>query len=326
MRCTACNHVPPDAAPYSNIKLVGADCSEEQLLDESTSLQANQQGSLQLQTGWPHQDRARQRSSTNLVGHASVAASSQASPVTPQAGYLSSGHQHAVQQSAALEQLSQQLPGSFASMPTSFASPQVVQRGPQASLGPHDPAWFREGQVSQAQLNTAYQGSLLQQQQQQLQSLQPHTHVSSGHQGSLLQQQQQQQPAQSTQPQAWQLGLQTPGLTHQQQQQILLFAAQQQVMREQGADLQWDEQQQLLLTALQPQRDATSSLQQQLDLSEGASKCPLHVVTLLHDGWHGPGLGLVSFPGGCSSSNGRRALGFAVVLVHLVFALQAKFH
>ena len=182
------------------------------------------------------------------------------------------------------EQLSQQLPGSFASMSTSYASPQAAQGSQHVAMGPHDPAWFRHPQTSQAQFvavqnalsqrqQQAYQqqqqayeqlqdpfsganGSLLLQQQQQHQQSdayesllqQPHHH--SGASEALLLQQQLQVPAELSQ--VWQQDLnQQSGLS--QQQSLLLLAAQQQLLQEQrqASQLQWDQQQQqqLLLAA-----------------------------------------------------------------------------
>ena len=93
----------------------------------------------------------------------------------------------ALQKSSTQEQLSQQLPNSFASMSASFASPQAMQQAQQAPVGPHDPAWFREAQTSQAQMAAAQ--SLLSPQQQQHQQLQ--SQAVGAHNSVLLQHQQQ---------------------------------------------------------------------------------------------------------------------------------------
>lgn len=139
------------------------------------------------------------------------------------------------------EQLAQQLPASFASMSTSFYSmdspgqtQSALQGQSQADLTPHDPAWFREGQLATA---------VAQQQQQALAWQQAVSH------GMAVQiQQQQQQPlSQDTQ---------------------MLLAAQQQSSvsnPDQGAQQQWqqaawDQQQQQLLLAAAA---AAAGLQQQ---------------------------------------------------------------
>lgn len=95
----------------------------------------------------------------------------------------------AMQKSSMQEQLSQQLPGSFASMSASFASPQAMHHAQQAHLGPHDPAWFREAQTGQAQMAAAQ--SLLSPQQQQQQHQQLQSQSSGAHNSILLQHQQQ---------------------------------------------------------------------------------------------------------------------------------------
>lgn len=96
-------------------------------------------------------------------------------------GYISNDAQQALQTSSVQEQLSQQLPGSFASMSTSYASPQAVQRAQQMPLGPHDPAWFRNTQTSQAHMAAVQ--NVLSQQHQQLQD-QSHQQLQDQSQGA----------------------------------------------------------------------------------------------------------------------------------------------
>ena len=164
-------------------------CSEEQLLEDNITAQATQP---QQHSGWPGQDRLRHRSSNNLQSHAHQSspkvAFAEDSPIGGVSGLGSMQAPQAMQKSSMQEQLSQQLPGSFASMSASFASPQAMHQAQQAHLGPHDPAWFREAQTGRAQMAAA-QSLLSPQQQQQHQQLQSQS--SSAHNSMLLQHQQQ---------------------------------------------------------------------------------------------------------------------------------------
>ena len=143
------------------------------------------------------------------------------------------------------EKLAQQLPASFASMSTSFYSTDspgqmqsALQGQSQAGLTPHDPAWFREGQLATA---------VAQQQQQALAWQQAVSHGMAVQMQQQQQQQQQQSLSQDTQ---------------------MLLAAQQQSLvsdPDQGAQQQWqqaawDQQQQQLLLAAAA---AAAGLQQQ---------------------------------------------------------------
>ncbi len=139
------------------------------------------------------------------------------------------------------EQLAQQLPGSFASMSTSFMSPNggpprqfdtALQGQLQAAASPHDPAWFREGQYAaalqeqqqqQQQIASAWQQAALAPQDhaqslsKQPQNLSPEMQLLlAAHQQNLLG-----DPFAGAQQQQWQQQQQW----NQQQQQHLLLAA-----------------------------------------------------------------------------------------------------
>lgn len=183
--------------------------SEDQLLEEGSIAQATPATAPNLQFPWSTQDRVRQRSANHLQSNAQqltplASIPAQGSPIAGLSAYSTSDAQQALQTSSMQEQLTHQLPGSFASMSTSFASPQAVQAAQQMPLGPHDPAWFRDthtsqAQTSQAQLTAAQSALSLQHQQLQHQAGAAHNDLlqqdlfSDGYGGLCMQQQQHQQ-------------------------------------------------------------------------------------------------------------------------------------